>query len=147
MARNRSNNRSQGGLDFQALGVLAAAMGLAGGNQSTPASPPRAKMTERSVATLSVHEIGLFIQAIENDGSTDWSTDENDPGRRSSRVVVLDDVEAAKFRGRFQLVRSITPRSAPKLTPEQEELARVKRELADAQAALQAQTTVAASAE
>ena len=107
------------------------AAGLMGISPAQPAqSKPREKMTEKSAVVLSVHEIGLLVQAVESGESTDWSVDLNDPGHRTSKVNVLDDVDAAKFRGRYQVVRSLTPRVAPKLTPEQEEIARLRAELA-----------------
>ena len=111
--------------------TLVAVAGLLGA-QPAPTKPAasREKMTEKSAVVLSMHEIGLLIQAVETGEGTDWSVDLNDPGHRTSRVNVLDDVDAAKFRGRFQVVRSLTPRVAPKPTPEQEELARLRAELA-----------------
>jgi uncharacterized small protein (DUF1192 family) len=119
-------------LDLQTLQAVAGLFGASAPAPAQKVKSEREKPTERTAAVLSVHEIGLLMQAIESDADVPYSVDENDPGRRASRVVILNDVDAAKFRGRYQVVREITGRQAPKPTAEQEEIARLKAELAAA---------------
>lgn len=128
MAARRNN--SQRGIDIDTLKAVAGLMGLVAPAPAPAAKSEREKQTERTAAVLSVHEIGLLIQAIETDADVPYAVDVKDPGQRASKVVILDDVNAAKFRGRYQVVREITPRGGPKQTPEQAELAALRAEVA-----------------
>lgn len=142
MAARRNNSRGAT-IDLATFQAVAGMMGLVAPAPAPATKATREQPVEKTAVVLSVHEIGLLVQAIETGENVSYSVDEQDPGRRASKVVILDDVNAAKYRGRYQVIREITGRGAAKQTPEQEELARVKAELA----ALKAVTPEVAPAE